>query len=470
LTQKPNVEPKYFMNTGMLPAFFEAIHRDFKTNKYLRYLISELLPTKENDGIEFGTLVRFAFKYPPLLYPLFDFQKMWRRKIFGERFWSERLFEAHERPEEYEDARSKYGIPSEDFNLFARIPTTKAAWQHTARNITLDLLAERSRNKVAPPWKLVSRIIAGRILKDRFGYQNAYFFMKLLDFREDHVVEKEEEIKLAALEDGELLYDEWLKAEFYHNPVTGISKWDNSYKKGATEGINFSLDLEVGPGGDGAGRRGSILKNEGGGGDDEGGEEEEEGYDYEAEQERRRKKKEKKLRKKKKRREREQMEREGLSDQGSRPTTAELAEKAGLGDRSEFDSKIGAKKRNEDIWDENENEERDEAEDVLPPLQHDHHEAHLLSEDKTNSGLHTFDPKRRRGGQENVLMATHDEEGDDEHRLDQIETDFAIMARRQIVKGAEYQVQHADTHDVIKRAKERKHDDILKVEKAQDEK
>lgn len=77
-------------------------------------------------------------------------------------------------------------------------------------------------------------------------------------------------------------------------------QWDNSYKKGATEGINFSLDLEMGPGGDGAGRRGSILKNEGEGGDDEGGEEEEEEYDYEAEQERRRKKKEKKLRKKKK--------------------------------------------------------------------------------------------------------------------------------------------------------------------------
>ena len=37
-------------------------------------------------------------------------------------------------------------------------------------------------------------------------------------------MEKEEEIKLAALEEGELLYDEWLKAEFYHNPVTGISK------------------------------------------------------------------------------------------------------------------------------------------------------------------------------------------------------------------------------------------------------
>ena len=111
------------------------------------------------------------------------------------------------------------------------------------------------------------------------------------------------------------------------------------------------------------------------------------------------------------------MEREGLSDQGSRPTTAELAEKAGLGDKSKFDSKIGEKKRGkEDIWDRDENEEPGEEGDVLPPLQHDHHESHLLSEDKTNSGLHTFDPKRRRGGQENVLMATHDEEGDEEVR------------------------------------------------------
>ena len=41
-------------------------------------------------------------------------------------------------------------------------------------------------------------------------------------------------------------------------------------------------------------------------------------------------------------------------------------------------------------------------------------------------------------------------------------------ARQQLTLSP--QVQHADTHDVIKRAKERKHDDILKVEKAQDEK
>ena len=300
----------------------------------------------------------------------------------------------------------------------------------------------------------MSRIIAGRILKDRFGYQNAYYFLGLLDMREDHVVANEEKIKLTALETGELLYDEWLKADFFHNPVTGISKWDNAYKKGATDAIQFSLDLEMGPGGDGAGRRGSILKGGDGNNEEDGGDGGEEEYDYEAEQEKRRRRKEKKRLKKKKRREIEQLEREGLSDQGSRPTTADLAKKSGLGGKSEFESKIGGKERYED---------RGEEEDELPPLQHDHHEAHLLTEQKTNSGLSSFDPKRRRGAHENVLMATHDEEGDDEHRLDEIETDFAIIARRQVVEGAEYQVQHEDTHDVLKKAKERA-GDILKVE------
>ena len=112
LTQKPNIEPDYFMNEGMLPPFFEAIHRDFRTNKFLRYLIDELLPIKEGEdmGLTLTELIRYAYKYPVLLFPIFDFQKMWRRKMFGEHFWSERIFEAHERPDEYEDARSKFGI------------------------------------------------------------------------------------------------------------------------------------------------------------------------------------------------------------------------------------------------------------------------------------------------------------------------------------------------------------------------
>ncbi|GMH58304.1 hypothetical protein TrST_g9603 [Triparma strigata] len=419
LTQKPNIEPNYFMNEGMLPPFFEAIHRNFRSDKYLRYLVDELLPIKEGEdmGLTLTELIRYAYKYPVLLFPIFDFQKMWRRKMFGEHFWSERVFEAHERPEEYEDARSKYGISSEDFNLFARLPTTKSAWTHTARNVTLDLLAERSRNKIAPPWKLVSKIIASRILKDRFGYQNSYFFLKLLDMREDFIIEKEEEIKAQALEDGELSYDEWLKNEFYHNPITGISKWDNSYKKGATDGVEFSLDMEMGPGGDGGGRRGSILKTKGEDGEGEDGEELEDDYDYEAEQERRRRKKERKRRKKKERREREQLEREGLAK-----------------------------------------EEGEEEEEKAPPEQ-DHHESHLLQEDRQGSGLHQFDRNKRRGGVENVLMAAH--EDDEEATLDEIDTGFALLARRQQLENATYEVHHEGVSDLIKQTKSRKDDSLI---------
>ena len=57
----------------------------------------------------------------------------------------QRVAEAHARPNEYEDARSKFGVPSQDFNLFARIPSTKAAWRHAAINIVLDLMAAMSK-------------------------------------------------------------------------------------------------------------------------------------------------------------------------------------------------------------------------------------------------------------------------------------------------------------------------------------
>jgi len=68
---------------------------------------------------------------------------------------------------QYEDARSKFGVPSQDFNLFARIATTKDAWRHTAKNIVLDLMAEMSSTKTAPPWEKISKPMARTLLKDR---------------------------------------------------------------------------------------------------------------------------------------------------------------------------------------------------------------------------------------------------------------------------------------------------------------
>jgi hypothetical protein len=177
-----------------------------------------------NEGMKYSELIRFSFKYPPLLFPVLDFQKMWRRKMFGERFWSERVAEPHSRPTAYEDARSKFGIPSEDFNLFARIPTTKAAWRHTAKNITLDLMANMSSTKTPPPWEQVSKPIARTVLKNHFGYQKAYFFIELLDMRDEAQIEEIERVKASALEKGMFCYDEWLKADFFHNPITGISE------------------------------------------------------------------------------------------------------------------------------------------------------------------------------------------------------------------------------------------------------
>ncbi|GMI21462.1 hypothetical protein TrCOL_g3127 [Triparma columacea] len=274
LMQKPNIEPDWFMNMGLIPAFFKTIHRDWDTNKFLKHVIHEMLP-HNNEGMKYSELIRFSFKYPPLLFPVLDFQKMWRRKMFGERFWSERVAEPHSRPTAYEDARSKFGIPSEDFNLFARIPTTKAAWRHTAKNITLDLMANMSSTKTPPPWEQVSKPIARTVLKNHFGYQKAYFFIELLDMRDEAQIEEIERVKASALEKGMFCYDEWLKADFFHNPITGISEWDNAYKADATSGINFNMDMQMGPtGGSGNVAPGILRKKKANA--EEGEEEEEE--------------------------------------------------------------------------------------------------------------------------------------------------------------------------------------------------
>lgn len=84
--------------------------------------------------------------------------------------------------------------------------------------------------------------------------------------------------------------------------MTGISIWDNSYKKDATDGINFNLDLELGPTpGNGEAAPGILRKDAKG---DDGGEQagdwgEEDEAKYQEKLRKRRKKKKKKLLRKK---------------------------------------------------------------------------------------------------------------------------------------------------------------------------
>ena len=136
-----------------------------------------------------------------------------------------------------------------------------------------------------------------------------------MDLRDKASIQEIERVKTAALLKGELMYDEWMKADFFHNAITGISTWDNSYKKGATDGIAFNMDLEVGPA-DGTGKAApGVLKKR----PIEIGEEEQEEIDEEErlrqeeeerawieKQERRRHNKMRKILKKKKKRLQEQ--------------------------------------------------------------------------------------------------------------------------------------------------------------------
>lgn len=103
LLQQPLLmDPDFFMNMGFLKSLLKAIHKDFAENKRLHWLVDDILP-HNNEGIKYKDLVKYAYKYPPLLYPIIDFQRVWRRKIFGETVWGIKLSAMHD-PVENEEA------------------------------------------------------------------------------------------------------------------------------------------------------------------------------------------------------------------------------------------------------------------------------------------------------------------------------------------------------------------------------
>ena len=249
LQRQQPMDPDFYMNMGFLKSFFRALHPDFDTNKRLKTLFEEFVP-HNNEGIKFTDLVRISFKYPPLLYPILDFQRVWRRKIFGENYWATKLSLMHD-PDmnivDYMKAQQFYNIIDADFNLFARLHSRKDGYKHATKSICLDMLARVSPDRTAPKWEDIDRDVVARLLKTRFGYQVAYEFMDLLDIREPHVNATLDRLKLDAVDKGELIYDEWQKHDFFHNKHTNVSLWDNRYVQGATVNVNFGMDLDNPP-------------------------------------------------------------------------------------------------------------------------------------------------------------------------------------------------------------------------------
>ena len=245
LLQKPHVEPDFFMNVGMLRAMFAAIHKGFTTNTHMNFLV-EYLPHNDN-GMKYSDLMLHAFKYPPIFYPILEFQRAWRRKLFGENWWGPKLFDKFARPAEYEDARSKFGIPSSDFNLFARVQTMKKAWKVACQNISLDILAGMSRTGTPPPWEKVEREVIAKQLKAIFGYQLAYFFLETMEIEEPHMLAIKADVDTKSLEKGERLHDNFFKFPFFYNIINGRSTWDEDYDEGRAqemERVELAAELE----------------------------------------------------------------------------------------------------------------------------------------------------------------------------------------------------------------------------------
>ena len=124
LIAKPYVKPDYGINLGMMRQLFKVIHKN--TDKDMEFLI-ENLPHNGNS-ISWKDLVRNAYKFPPLLFPVIEFQRVWRRKIFGENWWAPKLVDRFEDRGEFIFPQEKY-LASERSERAVRTPAG-ATTQH----------------------------------------------------------------------------------------------------------------------------------------------------------------------------------------------------------------------------------------------------------------------------------------------------------------------------------------------------
>ena len=62
LLQTTSVDPSYFLNMGMLRALMEAVHRDYRRDKFLKFLVENMIEHK-NEGVKVRRAVARSFSF-----------------------------------------------------------------------------------------------------------------------------------------------------------------------------------------------------------------------------------------------------------------------------------------------------------------------------------------------------------------------------------------------------------------------
>ena len=123
------IDPVTVIERDALKMMMEAVHTTI--NPDLQILLDEL----PSGACTLAELIRFAFYFPPLFYPVIEFGRSFRRKLMGskwEGFWVARIHDYSD-----DDARAKFSLSLRQCNVFGNVNTIKEAWHIAAHHLLL---------------------------------------------------------------------------------------------------------------------------------------------------------------------------------------------------------------------------------------------------------------------------------------------------------------------------------------------
>jgi len=105
------------------------------------YQIQILMDDIKMDVYSLADVVGFAFLYPPLLYPVIEFQRAFRHKVFGTKFWME---EGRINADD-EALMKEYGIGDVMAKTFDHVKNPEDAWRVAAHHMHLKMLYDMKK-------------------------------------------------------------------------------------------------------------------------------------------------------------------------------------------------------------------------------------------------------------------------------------------------------------------------------------
>ena len=124
-----NIDPVTVIQMDAFLMIIESVHT--KITPELQLLLNEM----PNGALTLAEIIRYAFFFPPLFYPVIEFGRSFRRRVMGNDFWKDRI----RKYENVDFAGNNYMLSRRECSVFDYIDRMEDAWHVAAHHVLLKL-------------------------------------------------------------------------------------------------------------------------------------------------------------------------------------------------------------------------------------------------------------------------------------------------------------------------------------------